>query len=110
MSGPRVLTKAEIVASVPSRWARQYAGTHDDKHSAITAALWALNPGFTATEADAIIGNASWTRLECGICEQDAPAVVVFDRYDECSVRVCANCFGHAAKLLAPSHGREGTE
>lgn len=96
-----ILTRAEIVAQVPSRWAEQYEGLDGDRwasHRETTKQLLALSEGFTAEEVDRIIGNSTWTALSCGECEKQVEAVMCFGVSETMVCEVCIRKAGIALR------------
>lgn len=72
-------TRQEQAETAPERWAAQYQ-RYDKRHDfhLITAELTALPLSErTPKRVNAIIGNESWTRLTCSICEASVDAVTI---------------------------------
>lgn len=120
----RIITRREIIKSVPSRFMSQYSRYSDDKPLPWTAGVESKREMFerlraldtdtcTAEDVGAIIGNDSWTSLDCSECGQSCDAVVrIGDEpdYDARWVDVCSDCLGKASEILAralPSDRRE---
>lgn len=98
----RLIRKSDVVAGAPTRWAEQYRG-YGDK-SGKTAALLALQPGFTAEQVNDIIGNDTWTECRCDECREDAPVLVqVGDEpdYEARWVDLCPDCISKALAALS---------
>lgn len=104
-----IIRKADIVADAPDRWARQYASPHwGPEKKEITRALQALKgTDFSADAVDSIIGNRSWTSLECDLCDRDGDEVVrLGDENAERFVDVCPDCLTDASALF-PKRGEQ---
>ena len=92
-----LLLKSDRIASIAERWARQYEGY--DKSSdkgKIRQALFAAKKRGELTEecAATIIGNDSWGRNDCHVCEADCdtlvPVAPIWD--DEAEIHLCKDC------------------
>jgi hypothetical protein len=98
------LTKENHVASVPARWRRQYGKgewVNDFKKQDIQNKLDAAIP--SKEVYDKIIGNQSWTRLECDSCGKDVEIVVFVkskasDEYGESAF--CKKCLEEYLKMI----------
>ncbi len=93
----KIITKREKIKGILDRWKDQYPdnGSWSDQVKA-TKELEKLNLNRVSEKRIIeIIGNNSWTRLECDECQQDKNKVVRFlERYeDEYGVNVCDVCF-----------------
>lgn len=86
-----IVTKNHILRKVPRRWSEQYKDTTSPEHQGVTRNLDALKWPFTADQVNSIIGNKSWTKLECDGCESDSEFLAVFDKYDT-TISLCKNC------------------
>lgn len=98
-----IITKAEHVKTVARRWAEQYPKRADPdhtEHGQIRIALKAMKSP-TVEKINELIGNDSWTRLDCEICEKDAPALICFSDGYSRSISVCALCAAKAVKKAA---------
>lgn len=101
------VTLRTMVQSVAERWRRQYApfGGQYPKSLSTYEKLSALDASVaTPEEVEAIIGNRSWTRVECDGCGRNVGAAVEIERYEQ-SLTLCADCLTRAASLLPPSVG-----
>lgn len=97
----KYIEREAAARDVPDRWAGQYKGTTNREHQAIRARLWAAlaNPLFSAALVDEIIGNQSWTRIECHECGKDVSEAVELgqpDDYDSYTAVVCVDCLKKA--------------
>jgi hypothetical protein len=111
------IDKRAKIRTVPDAYDRQYRdrygeaflANHSDPYD-IYRALKRLNLDI-CTEADIelIIGNPSWTRLECDHCGEDSPALTTFEGQYE-AFSVCAQCLSSAASgMEAATAGETGT-
>jgi hypothetical protein len=105
-----VVTRRSVIASVAGRWKDQY------KHgatwgtcmggSALTfyKKLNALDATVASREdVDAIIGNTSWTMIECNVCGDDVESAVTLCRheYSESETVICRDCLTASLTTLA---------
>ena len=102
-----LIFRKDLIAAVPDRWARQYKNYTDTCHrwdkGPITAALKALEPGFTAEQVDEIIGNKSWTRFECSLCRKPQEVMLSLadgDDYESNVLHLCAPCLRKGLRLF----------
>lgn len=106
--------RADVVASVPGRWARQYARYGNDRNKVeIGKRLRDLPAGFTADEVDQIIGNKSWTAHDCDECGGTYDVLVRIGEepdYEARYVSLCANCLAKAVAVSAPPSSTTQTE
>jgi hypothetical protein len=103
---PRVVTIRDIIRGVPERYRDQYPDDREQAGGRNTGSTYAKLTALdleTATVKDIanIIGNDSWTRLECSVCELDREAVVEVPREYSQPLTVCAVCANGVAKMLA---------
>lgn len=98
-----VLTKREVIQSVARRWREQYSDDymkHSPEKMEILVKLEKLDLNKASPETiGKIIGNNSWSQLECGGCERDVKKVVIYERYND-SIRLCAACLKHGLNIL----------
>ena len=91
-------TQQAVNNSVFKRWAKQYQTTKVH----ITERLKNLkNP--TEEEITNIIGNDSWTRIVCGVCEKKVSEVVFVGEnimYEQSSVAICKGCLAGITNAL----------
>ena len=100
----KVVTKRDVILSVAQRWNNQYRSKQWDgtDKRAIGQAIRALDL-LTATEDDvaSIIGNRSWTRLQCDQCEREVERVVQIAGTNEYGPdNLCETCLRQAVALL----------
>lgn len=92
-----ILTRQDLASGAAERWKYQYfqqgkwisLSLSDPRDT--YASLLKLGPHPDPDDVDLMIGNESWTYLECSHCEQRVDEVAVFVRYDEV-VYVCEPC------------------
>lgn len=112
----KLITQRQLIQMVAARWRQQYEPFKNETPSfsvrkglaeqrtkrQIAEELDALN-GDTATPAEvvAIIGNNSWTRLECDECKNDEVDAVLRvgakPDYESSPARLCKQCVEKAA-------------
>lgn len=107
----RIVTRREVIRAVADRWAEQYQNAlskpestlADQRHpKAILRQLRALDlEEATPAQVEAIIGNDSWTALNCNECGESAETVLRFghDDYESTTHGLCPKCV-HAAFAL----------
>lgn len=87
------ISKRDVCLSVPDRWAEQYATTTNQRQKEITEALNALPvAALTPERICKIIGNDSWTKLECAECGADKDYVFELEKQTICER--CINKLG----------------
>lgn len=102
----KLLTTRGLIRTVAERWEEQYCDTAPlpDKMD-ILHRLRAIDKDKAATEdVKAIIGNDSWTRIECDECKRSVPvAVQLGDEpdYESHTVIVCVGCLNKAIRDAA---------
>ena len=96
-------TRTKRAMGAPKAWSKQYENNHNPDKIAITERLNALTPAErTADTIDRIIGNDSWTRLECDCCEAIVERGVCATELSGCSsLLICADCLNDANKIIA---------
>lgn len=105
-----VITEKDLIKTVCERWkdtygARWYNNPENRKHLEIYERLKRLkNP--TSDEIAAIIGNRSWTTLQCDECEQDVLKVVELGQepdFESRTVHLCQYCLQKAIDNIKES-------
>lgn len=92
------ITTIEKAQSAPERWQEQYSHSshrRDPDKARITQKLLAL-PAHerTPVRVDQIIGNSSWTRIFCDVCDESvAAATVVSSCSGYHTAQVCDACW-----------------
>lgn len=109
----RPLTRRGVIREVAVRWKAQYyhGGTWNSCMSGsaqvIYEKLLALDLDTAPREAvDAIIGNASWTAIQCTGCREDVDVAAEVGEpsdYDSATVTLCAACIALAAQCVSPT-------
>lgn len=110
----KTLTKREVIKAVPSRWEKQYWPFKDEPQlfsvrngicepkskEQIWKELKALDlETCRAEEVDSIIGNKSWTRLQCDQCREDVDWIYEFGQepdYESKTAQICSTCLCRA--------------
>jgi hypothetical protein len=94
------VTTRSLIRQIAARWRSQYPDMRRDQ----LAALEALDPGTaTAEDAEAIIGNRSWTRTVCDECKREVGRTVRLGEepdYESATANVCRDCLVRALALL----------
>lgn len=98
----RIITKNQKIAEVPELWRKQHTnidtgawqpfnGAYDpyDMHYRLCAAT-------TEQEITAIIGNDSFTRLQCTICRNNVDRLIELREY----IFICPACIAAARELV----------
>lgn len=96
----RTLTKQKMIDMVVGRWYESYHENQNwnEDFSLVYQRLVDLkNP--TEDQITEVIGNSSWTRLECNFCQKNVNEVVIQNVYDK-PVYICRNCLELARQLL----------
>lgn len=100
----KVITERDKIRDVAEDWRKQYADSDGFLEAfeklGIYVRLTKLDVA-TATAEDVakIIGNDSWTRLECQECGKDVKALIEIGSppdYESSTARVCLSCIGEA--------------
>ena len=91
------ITRQMMADDAAKRWRAQYPKGHcDASKEAIYEALAALPAGTAPNDVDAIIGNGSWTDLNCDECgAEDVDFVVRVGEdpdYESHTARLCGVC------------------
>ncbi len=108
MKGPELITERDQIRTVADRWGEQYGKPYwknDEEKQEIGRRLAALDKEkCSAADVAAIIGNDSWSLLQCDNCEAEVTAVVrVGDDpdYDSRTVTLCKPCAVKAVEAFA---------
>jgi hypothetical protein len=100
-------TTRSQIRGVAKAWREQYGTDKAD----IAKRLDALGPDASAKEVENIIGNNTWTELNCDECGRDMSAVVRIgdpsdDDYERRDVDLCEECLRKALDLISPPPSR----
>ena len=97
----KVITKREALLNVARRWRQQYPTNIADATKVEIGEKLLAMPIGSITEAaiNAVIGNDSWTKLECDECEKDSGALVVFEA-GERFINICEPCIRRGQRQL----------
>lgn len=99
------ITKQDKINSVLENWKSQYFNGikwYDEKKQAVYHQLLAVfetTPNPTPEVVDSIIGNSSWTHLNCDVCGKPKKTVYYFkpryyDKYENNGLDICKKCLG----------------
>ena len=53
-----------------------------------------------ASTVNNVIGNDSWTTVQCGVCTERVPAVVAVYSEDEFAIKICESCLNLAKRVI----------
>lgn len=99
--------RQEVIDSAVERFERQYGDVRYLMHSAKVGPLKALKKDETyADEIDRIIGNDSWTKIECDECGERVETVANLGTDHEWggpAASVCEECLSKALNMLIKS-------
>ena len=98
----RLITKQQLAEDAPIRWAAQYDITrrriHGHERASWPADVYealCTEPKLTPERVAEIIGNGSWTKLECEECQQDVERAVQIGE-----TLLCEDCVRRATALF----------
>lgn len=102
------ITERDLIRTVAEAWDAQYSinikgvDSHaTEEQLAISKRLHAMNLNkVKASTVDKVIGNNSWTKVECEVCKNRVPAVVVVYSGDEAAVDICESCLNLAKRVI----------
>ena len=80
-------------------WVRTSIGDSEEKYNA----LCDLGPTPTPQQVADVIGNKSWSYLDCSGCHGDFEAVVEIDEHQDFTL--CESCIREAAEAIARTKG-----
>lgn len=99
-----VVTIEDKAKLTKDSWKRQYlvngVWKFGDRKKEVYEQLVSLGDNPTPEEVNTIIGNTSWTRLECNECCKEVNEVVVFETAHEYQTEVCKKCLNKSIKLI----------
>lgn len=104
----KIQTRATLAQQAPKKWAAQYSRppVRPDQQK-ITEQLAALESPIDPDQVDAIIGNKSWTQVDCcSECEARVDVVVEIGQepdYESSTAWVCLPCLRAAVALAEAS-------
>ncbi len=101
----KVITKNDLLKELPSRYRKQYPDGRVLSTGIDTQAVYDKlinDESLTTEKAAEIIGNDSWTRLQCYECNENKDEVILFGKidYDEAYYIACENCLTKAINKL----------
>lgn len=94
------VTSKLLALEAPARWAEQYRGHVGDNKAEITRKLSDLdNP--TPAKVEEIIGNNSWTRINCDACNKEVTRVVrIGHEWSDHATDLCLPCLKKSIRVL----------
>jgi hypothetical protein len=118
MNEPRLITSRDLIRQLPERWKNQYDGPHGNKYwdtvlqgrknNLTTAQIYNKLTSLdlktvSRAEVDEIIGNDSWTLIQCTECLKHVEKVVHFNdppnSIEGIGADICRDCFNKAVNL-----------
>ena len=107
MGALKLITQRDLIRDLAKRWAEQYGSSYwknDEEKQSILRKLEAADlETATAADIEAVIGNNSWTTLECDVCDLYVDAVVQCGDepdYESSTANMCRACAIKAAEML----------
>ena len=99
----KILTVQELANTAKDRWRIQYfydgSWKHGSDKKTVYENLVSLGDSPTPNQINEVIGNSSWTRLECSECNKEVDTVVVFSSYDS-YFYLCKKCLNKSTRLI----------
>ena len=99
----KILTVQELANTAKDRWKRQYSYNgyweHANDKKTVYENLVALGENPTPEQINEVIGNNSWTRLECSECNKEVDTVVILSCYDS-DFYICKKCLNKCSRLV----------
>ena len=99
----KILTVQELANTAKDRWKRQYFHSGVWKHgvdkNTVYKNLVDLGENPTPEQINEVIGNNSWTRLECSVCNKEVDTVVILSCYDS-DFYICKKCLNKCSRLV----------
>ncbi len=101
-----VSSSRDLIRGVAERWRESYQSLPEsDWKFPVQAGLDALDlETASVTEVEDVIGNPSWTRQRCDVCEREVERWVRLGEepdYESATVHVCAACLALAVEAIA---------
>ena len=92
-----IITKRDQIKTVYGRWAKQYPkGSMGEDKDEITKKLGELNFNTCSSkDIDDIIGNSTWTELECDQCKRSVDLILRLGEapdYESTTFLICKDC------------------
>lgn len=103
-----VTTVRDVIKNVADRWALQYEGTIRPEKIAIGEKLKAMNlETASAKDVAKVIGNTSWTNLECDSCgASNLPIIITVGAPPEIESRTANLCMGCCKLAWKMTYGK----
>ena len=99
----KILTVQELANTAKDSWRRQYfydgSWKHGSDKKTVYENLVSLGENPTPSQINEVIGNNSWTRLECSECNKEVDKVVVLSGYDS-DFYICKKCLNKCGELV----------
>lgn len=100
----RLITRQSLANEAAVRWGNQYPIERWPDKQHILIDLLALGPSPNPDDVDQVIGNTSWTRVECHECGADADVIELSQEpdYESYTACICKECLSKALSLINP--------
>lgn len=98
----KIITKQDRILGVSEAWRKQHPVGCKESFEIKYKKLKALR-NLTEKTIALIIGNRSWTRLECTECRLDSDIIIQFDdvpNYETSTVWICLQCLEKAKNRI----------
>ena len=99
----KILTVQELANTAKDRWRIQYfydgSWKHGSDKKTVYENLVSLGENPTPSQINEVIGNNSWTRLGCSVCNKEVDTVVVFSS-DDSYFYLCKKCLNKSTRLI----------
>lgn len=104
----RIIIKRQRILGVLRNWKKQYPNNDrtDERHKNMTKELEKLDfNNAKESEVIKIIGNDSWTCLDCAECKKNKDILIVFleeneNEYESNTCELCLDCLGSGESLI----------
>ena len=97
-----IITKQQLIDMAAGRWYQQYYNSSywlNGKQEIYNKLMALKEP--TAEMINTIIGNGSWTRLQCDNCKEEVDKAIIMDvTNSEYTTYICGKCISEAHSLL----------
>ena len=91
------ITKQGLALTAYSRWKEQYKDNTNPKHKVKEHALGCIPLSeITPEKVDEVIGNSSWTKLQCEECGRESNEVMRLHNEYGKSFHICSRCLKRA--------------
>ena len=99
----KILTVQELANTAKDSWRRQYfydgSWKHGSDKKTVYENLVSLGENPTPSQINEVIGNSSWTSLECSVCNKEVDTVVILSGYDS-NLYICKKRLNKCSRLV----------